>query len=144
MSCNYGTCINEGTSYRCECHRGYEGPACDRQIDPCSNFVCYNGGSCVVQQDNQPMCQCAHGYRGPNCYESDGMCISNQASMCIYVCHVTLFDEIKEMPYILLKHANACYVFTHNLLSFMFFLFFCRETLNHLHDIYRSMCQCQL
>ena len=72
-SCNHGTCINEGTSYRCECHRGYEGSVCDRQVDPCSNFVCYNGGTCVVQQDNQPMCHCTHGYRGPNCYESDGM-----------------------------------------------------------------------
>lgn len=75
-SCNHGTCLNEGASYRCECHRGYEGSACDRQIDPCSTFVCYNGGACVAQQDNQPVCQCAPGYRGPNCYESDGTCIS--------------------------------------------------------------------
>ncbi len=71
VSCNYGTCINEGTSYRCECHRGYEGSACDRYIDPCSSFVCYHGGACHIQ-DNQPVCQCALGYRGVNCYETDG------------------------------------------------------------------------
>jgi len=73
VSCNYGTCINEGTSYRCECQRGYEGAACDRPIDPCSSFVCYNGGVCYTQEYNQPVCQCAPGYRGTNCYEIDGM-----------------------------------------------------------------------
>lgn len=72
VSCNYGTCINEGTSYRCECHQGYEGATCDRMIDPCSNFVCYNGGICRFESDNRPYCQCAQGFRGANCYESDG------------------------------------------------------------------------
>jgi Notch-like protein len=98
-SCNYGTCINEVTSYRCECHRGYEGAACDRQIDPCANFVCYNEGVCIVQQDYQPMCQCAHGYRGPNCYESDGMCGQDDQArlVCICECCVILSDEIREM-----------------------------------------------
>lgn len=71
VSCNHGTCINEGTSYRCECQRGYEGAVCDRQIDPCSSFVCYHGGVCHVQE-TQPACQCAPGYRGANCYEADG------------------------------------------------------------------------
>ncbi|CAF4513975.1 unnamed protein product, partial [Rotaria magnacalcarata] len=74
VSCNYGSCVNEGASYRCDCQRGYEGSACDQQIDPCLNFVCYNGGLCLVQNTNQPMCQCAQGYRGPNCYESDDVC----------------------------------------------------------------------
>ncbi|CAF4222241.1 unnamed protein product, partial [Rotaria sp. Silwood2] len=73
VSCNYGTCISEGTSYRCQCHQGYEGSACDRQIDLCSNFACYNGGLCRIQE-NQPMCQCTLGYRGTNCYEVDDPC----------------------------------------------------------------------
>jgi len=77
VSCNYGTCINEDTSYRCECQRGYEGAACDRQIDPCASFVCYHGGVCHVQQNNEPVCQCAHGYRGANCYEADGTFAEN-------------------------------------------------------------------
>lgn len=61
-----------GTSYRCECQRGYEGSACDRQIDPCASFVCYNGGACLVQESYHPVCQCTPGYRGANCYETEG------------------------------------------------------------------------
>ncbi len=72
VSCNYGTCINAGTSYRCECQRGYEGSVCDRQIDLCASFVCYNGGVCNIQENNRPVCQCTHGYRGANCYDIDG------------------------------------------------------------------------
>ena len=54
----------------------------DKSI-PCLNFVCYNEGNCIVQQDNQPVCQCAQGFRGPNCYESDGMWVSEHARVCL-------------------------------------------------------------
>ena len=34
-------------------------PACDRQIDLCSSFVCYNEGVCHLQEYNRPVCQCS-------------------------------------------------------------------------------------
>ncbi|CAF4406810.1 unnamed protein product, partial [Rotaria magnacalcarata] len=57
VSCNYGRCVNEGASYRCQCDPGYEGSVCDRQIDLCASFTCYNGGRCHLD-GHRPLCQC--------------------------------------------------------------------------------------
>ena len=37
-------------SYRCECDHGYHGTNCEK-FDPCHAQPCFNGGSCVLQDD---------------------------------------------------------------------------------------------
>ncbi|CAF4454927.1 unnamed protein product, partial [Didymodactylos carnosus] len=69
-NCNYGTCINEPDGqYRCECLSGYEGRNCERQVDPCLSYACYNEGVCIVQ-NGQPLCRCTYGYTGHDCSQT--------------------------------------------------------------------------
>lgn len=34
--CDHGTCINTFGSYECDCDKGWEGPACEFDIDECA------------------------------------------------------------------------------------------------------------
>ena len=75
---NGGTCLNEESSFHCECADGWTGLKCAQKIPSpelatnCldSNFECKNGGSCVLR-DDEYKCECAPNYNGPNCEEFD-------------------------------------------------------------------------
>ncbi|XP_063711376.1 neurogenic locus notch homolog protein 1-like [Symsagittifera roscoffensis] len=55
-------------SYRCECDHGYHGTNCEK-FDPCHAQPCFNGGSCVLQDDKMGYftCDCILPYYGTRC-----------------------------------------------------------------------------
>lgn len=44
---NGGTCINQKTSFTCECHPAFEGPTCEENVNECLSSPCQNGFECV-------------------------------------------------------------------------------------------------
>ena len=38
--------------------------------DVCMTKQCYNGGSCVIEDNGKPICTCILGYWGDNCEQS--------------------------------------------------------------------------
>ena len=39
-------------------------------LDVCMTKQCYNGGSCVIEDNGKPICTCIQGYWGDNCEQS--------------------------------------------------------------------------
>ncbi|XP_066304114.1 uncharacterized protein [Branchiostoma lanceolatum] len=63
---NGGTCINDISTYTCNCASGYEGDHCETDIDDCYSVVCENGGTCI-DGVNSYTCNCIPGYEGDHC-----------------------------------------------------------------------------
>lgn len=49
---------------------GYEGKACDKDIDECSSNPCKNGATCV-DEVGRYRCQCLQGFTGMDCHVSE-------------------------------------------------------------------------
>ena len=75
--CVSGTCnpIEEGHYYQCDCPPGRKGYKCEYFDDPCENFICENGGTCVsddpigdgIYNSSDASCLCCSGFDGPRC-----------------------------------------------------------------------------
>ena len=64
--CVNGTCIDNGTTFQCECNAGWEGPYCDIDTDDCTPNPCLNGQCSDVGADAY-VCDCEPGWQGVNC-----------------------------------------------------------------------------
>ncbi|CAF0830256.1 unnamed protein product [Didymodactylos carnosus] len=93
---NQGTCIQEHQSYRCICAKGFQGILCDERDgqlqqrilcerdsssvaafgELCLKHQCYNGGTCLVKQDDnsKPTCSCVDGWQGADCRQPVDYC----------------------------------------------------------------------
>ncbi len=74
MPCkNGGQCSPSYTdymaTYTCSCPQGYTGKNCEicTRSDPCTEFACLNGGTCLVDVSGKPVCACKTGYSGDHC-----------------------------------------------------------------------------
>ncbi|MDF1565166.1 MAG: cytochrome c3 family protein [Deltaproteobacteria bacterium] len=78
-------------NYYCQCPAGYAGPNCDacasgyqarngecRATNPCTGVTCLNGGTCYVDENEQPICDCVGQYYGTSC----GVCDLTPAPVC--------------------------------------------------------------
>lgn len=74
--CNASPCLNGGTCtplddadllYQCTCPSGCSGRNCEVSTSPCSSYLCYNGGFCLINLLLQPFCSCPSGYSGSRC-----------------------------------------------------------------------------
>ena len=61
-----GLCKNLIDDWECECEKGWDGKACDVNINDCADEPCLNGGSCE-DGIGQYWCSCLPGYHGDNC-----------------------------------------------------------------------------
>ncbi|XP_071965811.1 uncharacterized protein [Antedon mediterranea] len=66
--CNHGDCVNEKSSYRCQCYTGWKGDECEQDINECSESLtpCGNNGTCA-NTDGSYKCTCDDGWMGENC-----------------------------------------------------------------------------
>ncbi len=62
---NGATCVNNGSSYYCNCAPGFEGKYCDVNINDCQSLPCQHG-SCD-DDVNDYHCTCEDGWIGKNC-----------------------------------------------------------------------------
>lgn len=60
----------------CICEFGYEGWDCFEIKDFCLFFLCFNGGSCVLEVNNF-ICYCVWGFSGRNCLVDINECVFN-------------------------------------------------------------------
>lgn len=66
-----GYCLHDGLCVlpyidqqkECKCINGWNGFRCE-QNPVCTNFYCFNGGTCMPNPDSRmlPTCKCAQGY----------------------------------------------------------------------------------
>ena len=49
----------------CQCHQGFEGKLCNKNIDECQANECKNGASCIDKNDGYE-CICRTGWTGNN------------------------------------------------------------------------------
>ena len=54
---NGGTCVDKVNAFECVCKKGFEGDACEFDIDECSSNPCLNGASCRDYVDGY-VCSC--------------------------------------------------------------------------------------
>ncbi len=65
-ACVHGTCDTQAAPPACTCEAGWEGAACDQNIDDCDPNPCQNGGTCTDGVAGFT-CACAQGFTGPTC-----------------------------------------------------------------------------
>ena len=73
---NGGTCVDEISSYRCECPNGTYGFNCEFQQNECWSNPCMHGGICHDMMGKY-RCQCAPGFRGEQCETLIDQCQTN-------------------------------------------------------------------
>lgn len=69
---NGGTCEKSprGGQYFCKCLAEFTGEFCEIDNgDGCSVHTCLNGGTCVLNLQNEPTCACERGYTGLFCQD---------------------------------------------------------------------------
>ena len=66
-----GHCVQNGTSFYCQCDYGFSGARCEVDVDDCHYSPCLNGGHCTDLTDGY-QCDCPLGYRGRLCEEQVG------------------------------------------------------------------------
>lgn len=75
--CHNGSCPDRAMcqdlpgigTINCLCRTGYEGPACNITINPCTSGEnpCLNGATCMPLQQGRYKCICPPGLTGPTC-----------------------------------------------------------------------------
>jgi hypothetical protein len=76
---NNGSCLSTyNNTYLCICLPSYTGTFCE-QYNPCMNFQCLNGGTCVISSSalNGRTCICPVGYTGQACGISISPCLNS-------------------------------------------------------------------
>jgi len=69
---NNGTCLNNLTTFDCQCLAGYTGITCQLE-QPCFfTNPCKNNGTCEYMGGTDYLCKCASGYEGTNCKKQVG------------------------------------------------------------------------
>ncbi|CAI5455806.1 unnamed protein product [Caenorhabditis angaria] len=64
---NNGTCVTEGSDFKCDCTSGFTGQACEQDVNECEfSDSCKNGGICENLYGSFK-CQCAEGFSGRIC-----------------------------------------------------------------------------
>ena len=63
---NGGSCLGDGA---CLCAPGYSGARCQikRYSSQCGQVTCYNGGTCMIDNQNEYVCACHPAFTGPLC-----------------------------------------------------------------------------
>ncbi|XP_072293357.1 protein eyes shut homolog [Eucyclogobius newberryi] len=64
--------------FRCRCHRGFDGPRCEINVDECSSSPCLHG-FCYDVVDGF-YCLCNPGYAGPRCELDIDDCVNHSCS----------------------------------------------------------------
>lgn len=64
--CVHGTCVDGFKSFTCVCDAGWEGDACEADIDDCVGVDCGGHGTCV-DGANSHSCDCDDGWSGAAC-----------------------------------------------------------------------------
>ncbi|KAK3085610.1 hypothetical protein FSP39_006044, partial [Pinctada imbricata] len=64
--CNNGDCTDEGNTFSCRCHYGFEGDTCEHNIDDCVGNACENNGTCIDGPANYT-CLCQSEFTGDLC-----------------------------------------------------------------------------
>jgi hypothetical protein len=73
--CKYGSCKNEGNSYKCMCTRGWKGKNCDERLDICSMDACVKNNTLNVEFSKQScICMCKLGFTGDRCQTNINDC----------------------------------------------------------------------
>uniref|UniRef100_A0A915KT56 Uncharacterized protein n=1 Tax=Romanomermis culicivorax TaxID=13658 RepID=A0A915KT56_ROMCU len=61
---NGGTCLNDESSYKCECDENHTGSHCETY---CPASLCQNDAKCMADDQSKPFCECLPGYTGARC-----------------------------------------------------------------------------
>ncbi|CAH1121617.1 unnamed protein product [Ceutorhynchus assimilis] len=97
---NGGICFDIYNGFLCQCPTGWEGPACDIDINECARFIgtdlgCQNGGTCL----NLPgtyQCQCPNTWIGVHCNRKKSDCNTGGSEICG---HGTCISQNNEIGY---------------------------------------------
>ncbi|CAH1783128.1 unnamed protein product, partial [Owenia fusiformis] len=104
---NGGVCVQDGTSFTCDCLPGYTGVNCEFDISACSSAPCKNDAQCVDVLDpvtGEPdfVCECISPFSGKDCSTNlctDFECVDNQG-VCVVIddtpicqCYLNQFGE---------------------------------------------------
>merc|ERR1719494_360442 len=79
---NGGTCVDEGTSFKCDCPPEFTGQCCEKEVPPnlCEPSPCHNHATCIMQ-DETFICKCPPGFIGRLCQNRDCGCMNG--GMCL-------------------------------------------------------------
>ncbi|CAL9688240.1 unnamed protein product [Knipowitschia caucasica] len=69
--CLHGSCDRP---WQCECHEGWGGRFCNKDLRACLSAPCLHGGTCQIADSGDATCVCAHGYHGDRCQLRAGPC----------------------------------------------------------------------
>ncbi|XP_041360351.1 cadherin-related tumor suppressor-like [Gigantopelta aegis] len=59
----------------CWCMPSYTGQFCEIPLERCGGDYCYNGGTCLTNDDGNKQCHCVPGWSGPSCQDDVNECI---------------------------------------------------------------------
>ena len=92
MPCqNGGLCIDEVHSFRCQCTSGFNGSACENDIDECAGNPCQNGATCEDRVGSF-CCQCQQNDDGPLCESGNSLILQEFNSMKTVLLHCSVAD----------------------------------------------------
>ena len=74
--CSFGTCVLDGSTWRCLCAPGWTGIQCKDGINECLSNPCLNAGVCI-DGINEYRCVCLTGFTGANCQSVVNPCDSS-------------------------------------------------------------------
>ena len=59
----------------CWCMPSFTGQFCEIPLEKCGSDYCYNGGTCLTNNDGKKECHCVPGWTGISCQDDDNECI---------------------------------------------------------------------
>ena len=70
-------CVEDESSFVCQCEQGYEGTLCEVESNECEDKPCY--GTCVDQIAGYT-CECEAGRSGRHCMKVEKQCVENNCT----------------------------------------------------------------